>query len=387
MKRSEILIVLALIGFGLIFQLLDSGKAPAGTHAAETLRRLSRGPVQRVEMAAISRSPSGRVIIMNRAGDMTFRNNETGALEILPTVECYQASPEKARKMAGQVKIRIRTRNDSTLVVETDIPERYDFKQLRVRLDIRLPRDYPLDIHSRYGIIEIDHLQNPCRIDLSRGDLEVVGTGSPVEIRHTHGRIELSEAVGTLDIHSSFSRLEVRRCRAIAVDGHHCRMRLEQVRGDVAISNRHAQVDLNDIQGNVNLQMADSPVFLSHVTAATLAVKNRYKPVQGRRLDVNALDAMVSHADLDLQFTRIAETLNVKANQAGMRLALPAGIDPLLHVQLRYGRIINRSALPLQVRKTRTLQQANTDGGSPVIVVDGHYSDLVLSRAPGASAD
>ncbi|HDP95886.1 MAG TPA: hypothetical protein ENN40_11090 [Candidatus Aminicenantes bacterium] len=387
MKRSEILIVLGLIAFGLVFQLLDSGKNPAGVNAGEPLRKLSQGPVERIEKPAVTHSPVKRILIVNPAGDMTFRNNETGALEILPTVECYNASAQEARKMANQVEIKKTLRDDGTIAIHTNIPGHYGYKQLRVRLDIRLPRTVPLDVYSRYGIVEMDHLQNPSRINVSRGDLEAAHHASTLFVEHTHGRVHLSEIRDALDIHTSFSKLDVRRCGDVFVKGHHARIRLEQVRGDVVVSNRHEQVDLQDIRGNINLQVQDAPISLSRVDAVTLAIKSDYKSLHGRNLAVTTLDAMVSHGDLDLQFARIPETLNIKAGHSDLRLSLPADVDPLLHAQLKYGRFINRSAVKTHVIKSRTLHQVHSVGTTPVIMVDGRYSDLLLLQSPPLSID
>ncbi|MBN1196306.1 MAG: DUF4097 family beta strand repeat protein [Candidatus Aminicenantes bacterium] len=387
MKRSEILIVLGLIAFGLIFQLLDSGKNPAGINAGEPLRNLLRGPVERIEKPVITHTPAKRILIVNPAGDMTFRNNETGALEILPTVECYNTSAGEARKMADQVTIAGKIRADGTIAIQTDIPGRYGFKQLRVRLDIRLPRDVPLDVYSRHGIIQMDHLQNPSRINVSRGDLEAVHHASTLYVQHTHGRVQLSDMQDALDIHTSFSKLTVRHCRNVGVKGHHSRILLEQVRGDVVVLNRHERVEMNDVQGNVNLQVSDAPVSLSRIDAVTLAIKSDYKSLRGRSLSVSSLDAMVSHGDLDFEFARLTDTLSIKARHSDLRLSIPGDTDPQLHVQLKYGRFTNRSPLKARITRSRTMQQVNSDGETPVIVVDGRYCDVILSQSSPLSID
>jgi len=248
MRRSEILIVFGLIVFGLLYQMLDSGKEPAGNTATRQLRALLDGPVQRIEKPLLAANQFKRVLIVNPAGDMTFRNNETGAIEALPTVECYKVSAREAKKMAQRVEIVKSVDEDGTLTIKARIPRSFDFKHLRVRLDIRIPRSFPLQVFSRYGLLQMDHLANPTQLDISRGDLEANGHDASLRIQHSHGRLKVSGISDVLEIKTAFSQLEIRQCREVAVTGHHSRMQMEHIRGNVYISNHHERVRLQDVR-------------------------------------------------------------------------------------------------------------------------------------------
>jgi len=380
MRRSEILIVLGLITFGLLYQMFDSGKVSAGNRATSLLEELKSGPGHRIEQPLISQSGFRKVFIVNSAGDITFRNNETGALEVMPTIECYKVSHEEALEMAQQVEIQHAIGEDGTITLQTIIPERYNYRRMRVRLDVRLPGGVPLKVHSRYGSVELDHLDNPSQLYVSRCDLEANGHKSSLDVQHSHGTITLSEIKDILNINTAFSQLEASQCLGIGVTGNHARIQLKDIRGDVFITNRHEQIELHDIKGNVNVQASDSPVFMSNIEASTLSIKNSYKIVKGTGISAATLDAMVSNGELDLQLVRLTDTLSIKARQSGLNLGLPAGIKPLLQVQLRYGRFTNQSYIKVDLESGRTIQRASAFGNKPVVVVEGRYSDMVLSQ-------
>lgn len=380
MKRSEILIVLGLITFGLLYQMIDSGRSSAGNRVTSHFEALKSGPGHRIEKPLICQSGFRQVFIGNSAGDITFRNNETGALEVMPTIECYKVSRKEALKMAQQVEIQYQTDKNGTITLQPVIPDRYNYRRMRVRLDVRLPRGIPLKVHARYGVVELDHLDNPSQLYISRCDLEAKGLTSSLDVQHSHGFITLTEIEDILNINTSFSQLEASQCLGIGVTGNHTRIYLKDIRGDVFIANRHEKIELHDIKGNVNVQASDSPVFLSGIEAATLSLKNSYKLIKGMGISASTLDAMVSNGKLDLQLNRLTDTLSIKARQSDLKLGLPAGIKPLLQVQLKYGRFSNQSYINVDLESGRTIQRASSFGDKPVIVVEGRYSDMVLSQ-------
>ena len=94
---------------------------------------------------------------------------------------------------------------------------------------------------------------------------------------------------------------------------------------------------------------------------------------------------MASHGKLTLGFSEISDTLSIKARHSRIALSLPPEIEPMINAQLKYGRFSNRSRLKIDVEKTPVYHRAVSFTGTPVVVVDGRYSDLDLSQNPKRS--
>ena len=259
MKRSEIIVVLGLIAFGIIYQFMDSGRSPAEVSAIKWIHELKEGPLETIERTPLIFNKFQKAIVTNPAGDISLRNSKTGSMEIIPTIECYHATAREAEKMARSVAINHSVNKNGVLSLQVVIPRKYDYLRLRVRLDIRLPESPEIEIHSGYGLIETKQLQNPAEFFLKYGDLEVSGHQATLTVHHTHGRLQLEGVRDAMKIQSSFSQITATRCGGGIIQGHQARIQLDHIRGDLFIANVHNRIDLRDVTGNLNIESSDCP--------------------------------------------------------------------------------------------------------------------------------
>ena len=306
-------------------------------------------------------------------------------MEIIPTIECYHATAGDAEKMARSIAINHSVNENGVLALQVIVPRKYDYRRLRVRLDIRLPESPEIEIHSGYGLVETKQLRNRVELFLNHGDLEVSGHQSSLIVHHTHGRLQLEGIRTAMKIQSSFSQITATRCGGGIIQGHQARIQLDQIRGDLFISNVHNRIEMRDVTGSLNIESSDCPIIIRNLSGTTVAIKTSYKPLNVSHLSVSSMDIMASHGKLNLGFSKISDTLSIKARHSRISLSLPPEIKPMINAQLKYGRFSNRSQLKIDVEKTPVYQRAVSFTGTPVVVVDGRYSDLDLSQNPKRS--
>ncbi len=97
----------------------------------------------------------------------------------------------------------------------------FDFDRNRVLYTIAVPRDYPIDIHTAGGSLDVRHLtasvhgetsggsvtlrdlHGPIDAHTSGGHIDAAELQGPVELRSSGGRIEVTDATGDLDLRTS----------------------------------------------------------------------------------------------------------------------------------------------------------------------------------------
>lgn len=129
-----------------------------------------------------------------------------------PDVKTAKVDVEKINHLASRIKNKIYLRNY--------IPEKYDKPQaiLKVRYQIKLPKECPVYVKNHYGKIELSNLSNRLRVNTA------------------FTSVNLDQISGLIDINTRFGEL-------LGVD----------LSGKTAIDSRRSDINLVNVQGELNI--------------------------------------------------------------------------------------------------------------------------------------
>lgn len=81
-----------------------------------------------------------------------------------------------------------------------------------VRFTIEVPRDYPVDLHTSGGSIDVRHLKASVRGRTSGGSIEIDDVVGSVDTHTSGGSIEASQLDGPTELHTSGGSIKVTHC-------------------------------------------------------------------------------------------------------------------------------------------------------------------------------
>jgi hypothetical protein len=104
----------------------------------------------------------------------------------------------------------------------------------RVHFTIEVPRDYPVDLHTSGGSIEVQHLKSSLRGKTSGGSIEIDDVAGSVNTHTSGGSIEASQLNGPTELHTSGGSIDV-----------------EHSKGDLDVHTSGGSIELEDVDGKV----------------------------------------------------------------------------------------------------------------------------------------
>jgi hypothetical protein len=117
------------------------------------------------------------------------------------------------------------------------------FGRTRIRVRVRVPEDYSLDVRTGGGSIEIEELGGPVRARTSGGSIELEGARGPVDLRTSGGSIEAYEVVGDLSVRTSGGSVEI-----------------SEVKGSVEARTSGGSIEVHDVEGRVYAVTSGGPI-------------------------------------------------------------------------------------------------------------------------------
>ncbi len=117
------------------------------------------------------------------------------------------------------------------------------FGGTRIRVRVRVPEEYSVDVRTGGGSIEIEELGGEVRVRTSGGSIELEGARGPVELRTSGGSIEAYEIVGDLSARTSGGSVEV-----------------SDVTGSVEVRTSGGSIEIHEVGGRVSAVTSGGPI-------------------------------------------------------------------------------------------------------------------------------
>jgi hypothetical protein len=439
MKKRDIIIVMAVIAFGLIYNAIKSGDFDIRFHRGvpvTTWQLTDKSYPNNFDREEIQYNQVDKIEIRNIAGDIevgkaALNANETSdpGIRIYPTIRVYHRNKRKAEEIGE--KIKIKTVLTTETIEKDNVPGKKEKKKLRIevksiddfslrraRIHFKLvvPDTVELDLRNRYGDMEIDGCGTNISLDGKHGDITVKHVDSAVEINHKNGRVVVTNVQNNVNLSSRNSRIRINNVSELKLDcylanieisqvennvhidnasyssiimdegndfyavGRHTKFKLKNIKSSVKIKNFHKFITMSNIKGNIHISAKNCRINLDEITSGNVVIKNSDKYVNINKISAENLDVLMSEGDLDIAFDQIKERLNIKNRNSKITLIYPSSVKPVFNIQARYGSVTNRTSEELSVLKEREreLVTSNRMEGKPEITINNTYGDILL---------
>ncbi len=190
----------------------------------------------------------------------------------------------------------------------------------RVRVRIRVPEEFSLDLRSGGGDVEIE---------------EIEGT---VEVRTRGGRVRVREVTGGVELHTSGGTIEA-----------------EEIEGDVVARTSGGAIRAVEIEGSVDVETSGGGIEVYDVA--------------GR------VRARTSGGPISVRFTG-APSGDIETSGGGIEVELPEGEGLRLEAQTQGGRVELDRPLALEGRIEPTRIEADVNGGGPLLRLHTSGGDI-----------
>lgn len=444
MKKRDIIIVMAVIAFGLIYNAIKSGDFDIRFHKGipvTTWQLKDKSYPNDFAREEIHYNQVDKIGIRNIAGDIEVEKtalnaNETGdpGIRIYPAIRVYHRSKKEAEEISKKIKINTMLESETIeadnvagkkeknkVRIEVKSMEDFPLRRARVRFKLVVPETVELDLRNRYGDMEIDGCGTNISLDGKHGDITVKHVDSAVEINHKNGRVVVTDVQNSVLLSARNSRIRVNNVSDLKLDcyltdvdirqvenkvhienaayasitmdegnefsavGRHTKFKLTNIKNSVQIKNSHKSIIMRNIKGDIHINANNCKINLDQITSGDVVIKNAYNYVYIDKISADNLDVLMSNGDLNIAFDQIKEKLNIKNRHSKVTLIYPSSLRPVFNIEARYGSVTNRTSEELSVLKERgrELVTSNQLEGKPKITINTTYGDILLeTRTP-----
>jgi len=380
MKRKELLIVICVIAFGIIYNAVESGDfeirfyegcsiSPRSLQDRKYPNDFAREELQ------YSYANIKKIEIHNTAGGIVVEkstDNEDG-IRVKPLVRVYHRSKEKAAKIEKTIKIVTRTSKANKKISLSIQPgEGFPYRRVRVHFKLVVPEGIELDLWNRYGDIDIDGCGKNISLDEKHGDISVKQAETNIKIRHGHGNVALRDINGRIELSSKHSRIGIKNAGELKLHFSHARVSINRVEKKTDI----------DYAAHSSIEMEDGNGFALEGRHTKIKLKkNAYAYIGIEGITAKTLDILTSHGSLDIAFDQVEERINIKNKHSRISLEYPPSVKPLFNINSKYGTIIDKTSVKYTILKEKNRMSLNNPEGKPEIIINNPYGTTVLKNS------
>lgn len=145
----------------------------------------------------------------------------------------------------------------------------------RVRVRVRVPREYSIDVETNGGNVEIAALDGSVKARTSGGRIDLDGARGEVELRSSGGAIRIAQVTGDIEARTSGGPI-----------------RVSEVTGEIDVETSGGSIDLLDVAGAVK----------ARTSGGSIDVRFRERPEGELRTSGGSIRAeLPAHAGVDLE--------------------------------------------------------------------------------------
>ena len=412
MKRKEILLVVALVAFGLLYQAVEKGRVRVArdlSFYADDRRpkgtRFSEFPGGEASYDGVS-----RVVVANPAGEVVVGPSADGRVRFTSRLRVYH-SGARAPENAGQEARARGDLADGTLKVSVAAPSPFPYRRLRVLLRLELPAGVPLEIFNQEGDVIVRGTAGELSVEQKNGDLVLESIAATARLRIANGGARIRDLAGAVDIRALRAKVFLQNAPAVQLDGRHGefilrgvaglakaemaygrldldgagrlevtarhgRIRAAHVRQGAVVDNKYEPTFLEDLGGDVRVSSRSGRIDIRRVSGGAVVVENSYADVDVSGFSGSSLDVSLKDGRLVLRAERVDERVNVNGSHADVDLFFSALADPTFSIKAVQGRISAPARLGLESYEEKEESFANRDGGKPQILVHTVYGNV-----------
>ncbi|MGE5343035.1 MAG: DUF4097 family beta strand repeat-containing protein [Candidatus Omnitrophota bacterium] len=408
MKKREILIVIALILFGISYNAHKKGELNLSFSEGCNTNRMAlldkKFPHDYVQ-ADILKANITHIRIDNLAGNIVVEKTPDNQVRVQPTIRVYHKNPTKADKLAKEISLLVRTaavpgKTGETLTLRVEPKHPFNYQRCRVYVKVLLPTGVDLDLRNSYGFIDITDCGGKVSIDQRHGDIIANKIASGLRIRNQYGDVTVNDA-GALELTAmhcqvslenirnqalvtatTYSDLDITNTARVSIDAKYSAINVSNIKEGLSVKNSYETVYLENVGGNINIAGTNCKVIINNAVCDTLTLRNSYKKVEIDGLSAKNVDIMLNHGRLDLAVDKIEDHIHIKNSYSDIAVAYPMHLNPFVTVDVRSGSIVNRTSqdMTLSRENGRSLLNSSRPEAKPQISVTNAYGDVKLEH-------
>ncbi|MGI8783896.1 MAG: DUF4097 family beta strand repeat-containing protein [Acidobacteriota bacterium] len=219
------------------------------------------------------------VIVHNAYGSVRINPGGSDRVQIFFKRQIYRSAESDARLVNDKIRL-IFEETERGLEVRTNRDQIKDeVTEFKTDLEVTLPENFPIEVHSSYGGVQVHGRKAATRVMSSFGAIDLNSITGDVDAENKGARIDLRNVVGNVTLRNRNSEIVVEDVRGLCiVENFHGRIRASALRGDARLKNNYAKTELDGADGKVEIDAPGGSVDVRN-TASDVTIRGSHRQV------------------------------------------------------------------------------------------------------------
>jgi len=416
MRKREFFIVILIILIGVLYNAYEEGEVDIFmlNHCSMNPKRIrDKGHPVNFPQEVLNFASAQTLDINNMAGEIKITPSSDGNLVIKPVIIVFHKNKKEAKRISRSIKLKS-SQTNGKVEIFAGKKRSYPYKRARVNFNIQLPKGTSLGLYTRYGDIEITGASSPVYLNCRHGNITARRLDGPLKVHHRFGNAHIEDIsqpleinsqnsemiirdISSLKMHSSYttiaitgvenetrfdyiaySELDLKNSGKTIIEGRQTKMKLANISGGLTLKNSHNSVELRNIRGKLSMTTRNCKINMAEINANDLFLSNNHGRVNMEDISASQLETQIAHGDLDLSFIDIPGEINIINNNSDIMISYPQTVNPSYNIELKYGKIINKTGNKLTETTDQYMTRASKAGGTPMVLITNQYGDIIL---------
>jgi hypothetical protein len=418
MKKREILLVIVLIVFGVIYRAIEKGKMQFVNDFSfySDERRLkgskfSEFPEKEKLFAAVD-----SITIDNPAGEITVNKSSDDQVHLVSFTRVYYSDKSIVDEIRKKVVIQTDLANGE-LKISCRAATNFPYQSLRILFHVLIPDGTVLSVSNQEGDTIIRDTGKNVQIDQENGNLVLENIPSGLKLRMKNCNANIKSIADHVEIYSSrsntilenadslhfqgkngdcsvknvkndvflehsYGKLLVDGIGKLEISAHFSSIIAKNVKGGVIISDKYENISLENTSGDIRIASRLSRIDLRNISGRNVVIENSFADTSITDFSGENLDMLINNGNLDLQVKNVTNRINIESKNAELSLVFGLLTDPTFNIKTKQGHIYAESPLQLEKYEENAESFLNRAGMKPEILINNVYGDIHIKTTP-----
>ena len=237
-------------------------------------------------------------------------------------------------------------------------------------------------IESSYSTIRAGEIKGKTEISHKFGKVHLEEIGMKVTIDGDHTEVRAQNISGPIEIESSYRKISLKDIGTAKILTKNSVVDIEKAKGDLNIVNDHGRIRLTDILGSLDISGESVALSGEKITGSTIAVSSSYRDIElsdfsaDTRIDVD-------HGLVILKPLPLLYPLEVKGKYTDIRFHWPPGGEYPLEAKVKGGDIqweVPFSPTHKDENSTTVIRAFDTIMNQPRILLTTEYATILITQ-------
>lgn len=357
-----------------------------------------------------------RLVLDNKAGSLSFLPSDDDTLTVQSTLVVFHPSESVVDDLHGRIRVDAHLDESGTLALQVIGFQENDEGRFLVDHAVWLPRKVPLDAGTRYGRIELAHVEAAVRLRHQAGEVHVSALTGNLELDVTQSQVVIMDVNGEQQIQARKSDLTLQGCRGVSItpkrsqltftdmrgpvtvnqgllsritvdkaqrvqiQGSGDRISLKHIADGVVINDEFEDISLEQIAGDVSVESKRSELTMTGLEGKSLFVRNSFRDtllVQSR-FETTRIELHQSNLEMDL--LEPGTGVEIEGYQSDVTLFVPEALVFSANFVTKMGEILQTvedASLILQKDRSHSRMSRKSEG-APLVRISTSYGNITL---------